>query len=307
MSRQAAAAPTGEAAQPAPVVIPDRRRRGWDVSSFSPVLSTAAVLLLWEILVAVLHVPGHILPLPSDIAVKIVQDFPRLAPNIAITAAESLAGLFLSVVVAVPHAVAIVYLPAVERAIYPLIVATQAIPKIAIAPLFIVWFGFGIQSKLLVAFLVTFFPILIDTVVGLKSVSPEYLNLVRSMRASELQILTQVRLPFALPHFLAGLKVAVTLAVIGALVGEFMGADVGLGYQLLVANGFVDTLLLFAILVLLSLMGIVFFYAVVILERFTIPWHVSQRVSVGRSKRRSSRAGAGTEGDAWATLSAGTD
>jgi NitT/TauT family transport system permease protein len=159
-------------------------------------------------------------------------------------------------------------------------VATQSIPKIALAPLFVVWFGFGVAPKVAVAFLIAFFPIVIDTIVGLRSIDPAMLQLARAMGAPRHRIFLKFRLPHALPAIFGGLKVASTLAVVGALTGEFIGSDKGLGYVLLQASGNLNTPLLFATLVTLSLLAMAFFYAVEALERILIPWHVSQRSTV---------------------------
>jgi NitT/TauT family transport system permease protein len=148
---------------------------------------------------------------------------------------------------------------------------------VAIAPLLIFWTGIGLTPKVLVAFLIAFFPIVIDTVVGLRSVEPDLLHLVRSMGASQLKTFWKVRFPTALPSIFAGLKVGVTLAVVGAIVGEFIQADRGLGYTLLQANAMINTKLSFAIVFLLSAVGIVLFMIVDWMERLAIPWHVSRR------------------------------
>ncbi len=241
-----------------------------------PVAASFSLLLLWQFLTLAIGIPEHLLPSPLVILSEMATQAPLLSSDAAVTGAETLAAVGLSVAVACPLALAFVYIPALERAFYPLLVSTQAIPKVAIAPLFVVWFGFGLGSKVLIAFLVAFFPLIINSVAGLKSVSPEYVQLIRSMGAGEAEVLRRVRVPSSLPHFFAGLKVAVTLAIIGAIVGEFMGADSGLGYRLLFANGFLDTKLLFATIVLLSAMGIILFYAVTGVEKLLIPWHVSQ-------------------------------
>jgi NitT/TauT family transport system permease protein len=164
-----------------------------------------------------------------------------------------------------------------ERLLYPPMVATQSIPKIALAPLFVVWFGFGVAPKVAVAFLIAFFPIVIDTIVGLRSMDPAMLQLARAMGAPGWRIFWKFSLPNALPSIFGGLKVASTLAVVGALTGEFIGSDKGLGYVLLQASGNLNTTLLFATLVALSVLAMVFFYVVELIERIAIPWHVSQR------------------------------
>jgi NitT/TauT family transport system permease protein len=147
----------------------------------------------------------------------------------------------------------------------------------AVAPLFIVWFGFGLMPKVFIAFLIAFFPIVINTVVGLAAIEPEKIHLARSMGLSGAATFFKIRLPNALPSIFGGLKIAITLAVVGAVVGEFVGGDAGLGYLLMSANGSMDTPLLFAGLVGLTLIGIVLFMVIEIAERFAIPWHTSTR------------------------------
>jgi len=154
----------------------------------------------------------------------------------------------------------------------------QVVPKVAIAPLFLVWFGVGTTPKVLVAFLISFFPIVIDAAVGLRSMSSEMRDLARSMGASRWQVFARFRLPTSLPYLFRGLKVAATLAVAGAVVGEFVGADKGLGYLLLVTNSNMETALMFATIVALTIIGLAFFYAVEFIEALLIPWHVTHRV-----------------------------
>lgn len=236
-----------------------------------------ATIALWEVFCTLYEISELILPKPSAIAIVFVDRFSLMMSNFGVTAVESTTGLGLGILVGVVIAFIMVYVPAVERAIYPLLVISQAVPKIAVAPLFIVWFGYGLGSKVLVAFLVCFFPIVIDTLAGLKSVDRDRLMLARSMKAREWSILTHIRVPSALPHFFSGLKVAVTLAVIGAVVGEFMGSSAGLGSMILSAQSFVNMPEMFAAIGMLSILGIILFYAVVAIERLVIPWHSSIR------------------------------
>jgi NitT/TauT family transport system permease protein len=186
-------------------------------------------------------------------------------------------GFALSIVVGVPLALAIFLWPPFARSVYPLLVSSQAIPKAAVAPLFVVWFGFGLLPKVLIAFLIAFFPIVINTVVGLASLEPEKIQLARSMGFGPSKIFFKIRLPSALPAIFGGLKIAITLAVVGAIVGEFVGGDSGLGYLLMQANGSMDTPLLFAGLVGLTLIGVALFLLVELAERLAIPWHTSAR------------------------------
>lgn len=248
-------------------------KHGW----IWPAATVLIALALWELAVIVFTIPEYLLPLPSDVAVELVKEANYLAPHLAITSLETVLGFLLAIVVGIVLAILIVSSPVLEATIYPLLVGSQSIPKVAIAPLLIVWTGIGLLPKVLVAFLIAFFPIVIDTVVGLRSVEPEMLQLARSMGASKLRIFWKVRFPTALPNIFAGLKVAVTLAVVGAIVGEFLQADRGLGYALLQANATINTKMSFAVVFLLSAVGIVLFMLVDVIERLTIPWHVSHR------------------------------
>jgi NitT/TauT family transport system permease protein len=161
--------------------------------------------------------------------------------------------------------------------LYPLLVAFQTIPKAAIAPVLIVWLGTGIMSKILIAFAISLFPIVVDTIIGLRSSQPETIYLARAVGATPFQVFRHVRFPNALPAIFGGLKVASTLAVIGAIVGEFVSSDTGLGYLLLVANGELDTRLVFACVLVLTALGLIFFFAIEALERVFVSWHVSAR------------------------------
>lgn len=248
---------------------------GWSY----PVGTVLLAVIAWQLFVVVFRIPRYLLPSPYEVVKEIIARWDLLFIRHAVpTIKEIILGFLMSVAVGIPLAVMIVYSPVLNRSIYPLLVASQTVPKSAIAPLFVVWFGFGLLPKVLVAFLISFFPIVIDTVVGLKSISLEMIQMARSMGASPLQMFLKIRFPCALPNIFGGLKVGITLAVVGAIVGEFIGADRGLGYVLIIANGNLDTELLFAGLTVLTLIGVTFFVAIDVLERLLIPWHVSRRV-----------------------------
>jgi len=252
------------------------RAAAW-ASWTTPVLTLGAVLIAWEVVVDLFKVPEYLLPPPSGIGGAMAAEWRYLLFHTWVTTKEILLGFALAVLVGIPAAVAIVMSPALERALYPLLVASQSVPKIAIAPLLIFWAGIGTLPKVLVAFLISFFPIIIDTVVGLRSVEPEMLHLARSMGAGERRIFLKIRFPSALPNLFAGLKVAVTLAVVGAIVGEFIQADQGLGYALLQANAVLNTKLGFAAIIVLAAVGVAMFAIVDMIERRLIPWHASHR------------------------------
>lgn len=255
----------------------ERDRRARISGILSPILVLLAALMLWEVGVRVFKVPAYILPPPSQIAAVIQEKLPLLLKHGWVSTTEIVLGFLLSVVVGIPLALATCLWPAFARSVYPLLVSSQAVPKMAVAPLFIVWFGFGLMPKVLIAFLIAFFPIVINTVVGLAAIEPEKIYLARSMGLSGTATFFKIRLPNALPSIFGGLKIAITLAVVGAVVGEFVGGDAGLGYLLMSANGSMDTPLLFAGLVGLTLIGVVLFMAIEIAERFAIPWHASTR------------------------------
>jgi NitT/TauT family transport system permease protein len=258
-----------------------RRSLHW----LAPLLAVLIVLVVWEWSVVAFHIRPFVLPRPSAVAVALVAQAPTLLPATLATAQAILFGFGLSVVVGVPLAAVLLASPWIERSLFPLIVATQLVPKVALAPLLAVWLGLGLVTKVVVAFLLSFFPMLIDTMIGLKSVDPGKILVARSMGASALSLFFRIRLPAALPQIFAGMKVASTLAVVGTIVGEFIGAREGLGNVLLAANGNFDMVLMFAAVIYLTAVGLLLFVAIEVLERLSIPWHVSQREAGNRHAR----------------------
>jgi NitT/TauT family transport system permease protein len=243
----------------------------------TPIAGVLVFLAIWQIGVVVYQVPAYLLPPPTMIAQTFVDEFPRLLRHGWITTYEMLGGYALAVGVAIPLAIAITSSKRFDEFVMPTMLFFQVVPKVAIAPLFLVWFGVGTTPKVLVAFLISFFPIVIDAAVGLRSMSPEMNDLARSMGASRMQVFAQFRLPTSLPSLFSGLKVAATLAIAGAVVGEFVGADKGLGYLLLTTNSNMETSLMFATIVALTIIGLAFFYLVEFVESLLIPWHVTHR------------------------------
>jgi NitT/TauT family transport system permease protein len=251
------------------------QERGRQVGTFGralqsyvyPSVAIAAVLIVWQGATVALKVPPYLLPAPLEILGEMVTRRGLLFENSLTTLVEVLIGFGVSVLVGVPLAVLIAYSRIAERVLYPLLVSSQTVPKVAIAPLFVVWFGFGLTPKVLIAFLIAFFPIVIACAVGLAAVEREITYVVRSMGASGWQAFWKVRLPTALPSLFGGLKVAITFAVVGAVVGEFVGADKGLGYVIQLATGALDTKLMLAAVFVLSIMGMLLFVALEWVER----------------------------------------
>jgi NitT/TauT family transport system permease protein len=242
-----------------------------------PVLLVAILLVLWDLAIRVFKIPPYLVPAPEAVVKQLYSEWPRLWRESLVTTYATLGGFALSIAFGIPMALLIAYSRTVESFVYPLLVFSQSIPKIAIAPLFVVWFGFGIIPKVICAFMLGFFPIVVSTVAGFKSVDTDMIDLARSMKAGRLATFMRISLPQALPSLFAGLKVSVTLAVVGAVVGEFVGSNSGIGYLLQIANGNFDLPLMFAALVVLSMIGVLLFVAVDLVERLMIPWHQSHR------------------------------
>jgi NitT/TauT family transport system permease protein len=233
---------------------------------YASLLLAAAILIIWQVAVPLSGLSEFVLPTPLAIAKRMVTDFPLLAAHSYITLLEVLAGFLAGVVIGIPLALAIFYSKVFERAVYPMLVALQTVPKIALAPLLVLYLGYGWAPKISLAFLISFFPIVISTVVGLQSLDKALVNMVRSMGSNEWQTFFKVRLPAALPSIFGGLKVAISLAVIGAIIGEYIAAERGLGYLQLQANSQFDTTLNFATVVTISLIGVLLYFVLAIVE-----------------------------------------
>ena len=252
-----------------------RRSRNWSRSALDwlgPLATFVLLVLAWDVATRVFDWPVWLVPAPADVAAAL-RDYRELLPHqFWVTLLETLGGFGLAVAVGVPLAVAIASSRLLERTVYPLLLALNAVPKIAIAPILILWMGFGYGPKIVVSFLLCLFPIVIGTATGLRSTPAELVELGRSLCASRLQIFRRIRFPAALPQIFVGLKVAISLAVIGAVIGEFVGASEGLGWVIVNSGANVNTSLAFAAMVLLAVMSIGLFYALVLLERLLVPW-----------------------------------
>jgi NitT/TauT family transport system permease protein len=235
-------------------------------------LTFIAMLLLWEVLVRQLEIPAWMLPAPSAIADAMSEWRSELAVHSMVTLYETLVGFAIAIAISIPLAVAVVYSPLLQNTIYPILLALQSMPKVAIAPLLALWIGFGPAPKIVVVFLVCFFPIVVATATGLTAVPASLMDLIRSLSASQTQTFLKIRFPTAMPHIFVGLKIAITFAVIGAVIGEFVGSENGLGYLILVSTSQSRTPLAFGALVLLTVMSIVLYYGIALLERLVVPW-----------------------------------
>jgi len=238
-----------------------------------PALALMAVsLAVWEIVIRVFDVPTFVLPAPSAVVVSLIESRMQLLDAARFTAAEVLIGFVLAAITGMAVALVIARFERFGRALYPLIVLFQNVPKIALAPIFILWFGYDLAPKVLLIVVIAFFPVAIDMLAGLQSVEPSFVALMNSVGAGKTKILMRVRIPHALPHLFAGLKVAITFSVIGAIVGEFAGANAGLGYVIQFASTQLDTPLIFSALVVVSVLGLAFYYVVELAEKLLVPW-----------------------------------
>jgi NitT/TauT family transport system permease protein len=238
----------------------------------APLLLMALVLAGWEAVVWLFDIPTFILPAPSVVIAEIFRSRNMIGAQLQVSVFEVLAGYLLAVVVGFVLSIAVVYWPAFRRGVFPLIVASQTIPVIAIAPVLVIWFGYNAVPRIIITALVAFFPLTVAIVTGLQSLSREFVDFFRSLNANEYQIFMKLRLPAALPNIFAGLKVATTLAVIGATISEWVGASQGLGYLIAQDTAQLNTSRVFASLVVLGLGGMTFFAIVGIIEQLCMPW-----------------------------------
>ncbi|RFC68659.1 MULTISPECIES: ABC transporter permease [Mesorhizobium] len=247
----------------------------WSAAAASwlpPITLILAIVVAWEAAVRIFSISSFIIPAPTEVAKSLVAQWDTLMQATLVTAGEILFGFVVSVVVGIAIALIIVRFDWLGRALYPLVVLFQNVPKVALAPIFILWFGYGLAPKIGLILVIAFFPVTLSMLAGMKSVDHSLLLLMNSVGASRTQILFRILVPHSLPSLMAGTKIAATLSVIGAIVGEFAGASDGLGYIIQFASTQLDTALVFAALLLVSVLGVAFYYAAEILERIVVPW-----------------------------------
>ena len=238
----------------------------------APAATFVVLVLLWDVATRVFDWEPWLVPPPGDVA-QALWDYRRLLPEHTwVTVWESVAGFLLAIAIGIPLGSLIAYSRLMELTVYPILLGLNAVPKIAIAPILILWMGFGPGPKILVAFLLCVFPIVIATATGLKQTPAELVELARSLCASEWQTFRRFRFPSALPEIFIGLKVAISLAVIGAVIGEFVGASEGLGWVIVNSGANVNTSLAFAAMAILALVSVVLFYGIALVERLVVPW-----------------------------------
>lgn len=244
--------------------------------SIVPTLFFVGTLVIWEVFVLILDIPEYILPTPTEITYEIVTNFDTLLVHTGITMFEAVIGYIIANVLGFVVAVIFVHSRTIEKGLYPYAIALKTTPIMAIAPLLILWFGTDLSSKIVASAIVCFFPILISTVKGLKAVDEDALDLFRSFFANRWQIFTKLRLPNSLPYIFSALKISTGLAVVGAVVGEFVGANKGIGYVILVSTYHLETVRMFAGVVMIAVGGILFFLLVGLIENKIVFWQKSE-------------------------------
>lgn len=237
-----------------------------------PFIFVLVVLILWELIVNLGLVERYILPSPTDIIAALIDNRADLIKHTAVTFFEGLSGLAVAIFLSLVMAVIMDLFPIVKKAIYPVLVMSQTVPIIVIAPLLAMWFGFGIAPKIFVVVLVCFFPITVNLIEGLQGVDGELINLVRSMGATKSQIFTKIKFPSALPYFFSGLKMAATYSIMGAVIGEWLGGKSGLGVYMLRARHAFALDLVFASIVVIVIVSIALFYSITVVQRLVMPW-----------------------------------
>lgn len=247
----------------------------------TPFLFAIVLLGIWQVAVPLFHIPAYIIPAPLAIFRQFIRNWSVIRADTIVTGIETLGGFALAIGIGVPLSMLVAFSPLLRRTFYPLTVTLQMVPTIVFAPIFVTWFGFGLLPKFLVVYLVCFFPILLNGILGFTSLGTELERLGRSTGAGPIRSFVKLRLPAALPQLFVGLKGAATNATVGATIAEWIGGDAGLGYQVQIASGDLRMDIAFAIIIMLAALGLVLFWLVIVAEQIVIPWHVSQR---GRRK-----------------------
>jgi NitT/TauT family transport system permease protein len=256
-----------------------KKTRNFSIEAFWPIVISVGLLVLWEAAVRGLHIRSIILPPPSEIFLTMVQRRDLLLTHLWPSLYLTIVGFCLSVVGGIAVAILVTYSTIMRKGFYPIIIVSQVIPKISIAPLFIVWFGTGTVSELLLAFLITFFPMTINSALGFQSIDEDIRLMARTFMGSDWQIFWKIRMPNALPYIFSGMKISITLAIIGVIVSEFVASQEGIGYLIKLAGGLLDTPLMMAAITVLSISGLALYGLIAFAERRAVYWQASSDIS----------------------------
>jgi len=243
----------------------------------APVTILLGIVVLWELGVQVWDIPKWQLPSPSEIGQELASSRSLLLEHMLVTLEEIVLGFIAALASGLVLATAIAYSRILERSVYPIVIASQTVPIIAIAPLLLIWVGYGIAPKVIVVALICFYPIAVNTVDGLKAVDPDMVNMMKTLGASRWQVFTKLQMPTAMPYMFSGIKVGISVSVIAAVIGEWVGASAGLGYLITYSQPLFLTARVFAAIVVLSAMGISLFVLASVVERLMLPWYYTEK------------------------------
>ena len=259
--------------------VPTSQHAMWRLSGnlLPPLASFVIGIAAWEVAARAAHLPTYVFPPPTMVLAALVQNFALLLSQLGVTVAASVIGFIISVLLGITAGALISVSSTLDRMLTPWLVVAHAIPKVVIAPLFLIWFGFGMRSEVFFVVAFTFFPVVVNTIAGLRGADPDLLQMVRSMGATRWKTLVKIRLPGALPSIFTGIKLSVTLAPVGAVIGEFVASNSGLGHLLVQAVGDMETPLAFAAVAVFSVFGVLVWKFAEWIERRSLPWHASQR------------------------------
>jgi putative hydroxymethylpyrimidine transport system permease protein len=248
-------------------------RSSWFIKRYGPaILITIAGIALWELIIRLAHVPEYLIPAPSAVGADMKTDWPVLEPALLVTLKEILLGFLISAAAGVGLAVVLHLSTTLRRAFYPILIGSQTVPIVVLAPILVILFGYGILPKLIIVALICFFPIVVNGVDGLRSVDDDLIRMMRTLHGTRWSIFKRVEFPAALPAFFSGMRIAATFAAIGAVFGEWSGSSQGLGYVMLAATPNLLTARIFAAIVFLTLVALMLFGVVSLLERILVPW-----------------------------------
>ena len=242
-----------------------------------PGLIILGLVLLWEVCVRTMSIPDWQLPPPSSIILELVVSIDLLWEHTIVTVLEIAIGFAISLLVGLVLSAGIAYSSLLQRSIYPIVISSQTVPIIAIAPLLLIWVGYGLAPKVIIIAIICFYPIVVNTVDGLKAIDPDMVNMMRALGATKFEVFRKLQIPTALPFIFSGIKISISVSVIAAVIGEWVGASEGLGYLIIYSQPLFLTSRVFAAILILAVLGVSLFVIAVLLERLSMPWYFNEK------------------------------
>ena len=242
-----------------------------------PGLIILGLVVVWEVCVRTMSIPAWQLPPPSSIIVELVASIDLLWQHTVVTVLEIVIGFAISLVVGLVLSAGIAYSSLLQRSIYPIVISSQTVPIIAIAPLLLIWVGYGLAPKVIIVAIICFYPIVVNTVDGLKAIDPDMVNMMRALGATKFEVFRKLQIPTALPFIFSGIKISISVSVIAAVIGEWVGASEGLGYLIIYSQPLFLTSRVFAAILILAVLGVSLFVIAVLLERLSMPWYFNEK------------------------------